>query len=358
MRDEWRLQNFCRVTFLDRGNILCCVAVYRNRSTQKIIKEITMTIEKAWRGVWNPPTDGPEATVFIRLMTGAVFFWEGVMKFVYPNLGVGRFTKLGFPAPGPLATFVAIVEIVGGLLFIAGWLTRPVALAFIFEMIVAILSTKISVFFGNSPLGMPPAMPKMGLGAVLHDIRSDYAQIMTSIFLLLAGPGRWSLDAKWAKTFPRVRASSLAAVATLLFLFAGTTHAAGSESAGANAPVETKNDFAQGQQAIKRKDYAGARRAFEQALATQTNNPDVLNMLAFSERKTGNLDGAFAHYAKALALRPRFPEAREYLAEAHLQAALQEMSTLKSYGADGREENAELKEAFKHASEEAALDVQ
>jgi putative oxidoreductase len=158
-----------------------------------------MTIQKAWQWIWNPPTGGPRATVFIRLMTGAVFLWEGIMKFVYPNLGIGRFTKLGFPIPGLTAGFVAWIEIIGGTLMILGWLTRPVAIAFIIEMIVAILSTKISVFFGTSPLGQPPAMPKVGLGAVLHDIRSDYAQLMTSLYLLLAGPGPLSVDAKSAK---------------------------------------------------------------------------------------------------------------------------------------------------------------
>jgi hypothetical protein len=38
---------------------------------------------------------------------------------------------------------------------------------------------------------------------VLHEIRSDYAQILTVIFLLVNGPGKWSLDAvllrKWRK---------------------------------------------------------------------------------------------------------------------------------------------------------------
>jgi len=35
----------------------------------------------------------------------------------------------------------------------------------------------------------------MGGWAVLHEIRSEYAQIMTCIYLLAAGPGPWSLDA-------------------------------------------------------------------------------------------------------------------------------------------------------------------
>jgi hypothetical protein len=62
-------------------------------------------------------------------------------------------------------------------------------------MIVAILTTKISIFLGTSPLPLPPVPPKIGLWAVLHEIRSEYAQILTSIFLLINGPGKWSLDA-------------------------------------------------------------------------------------------------------------------------------------------------------------------
>jgi putative oxidoreductase len=48
--------------------------------------------------VWliNPPTDGPKSTLLLRLMAGGVFFWEGLLKFVYVNQGVGRFTKLAY----------------------------------------------------------------------------------------------------------------------------------------------------------------------------------------------------------------------------------------------------------------------
>jgi uncharacterized membrane protein YphA (DoxX/SURF4 family) len=62
-------------------------------------------------------------------------------------------------------------------------------------MVVAILTTKISLYLGTSPLPAPPALPKVGFWAVMHETRSDYAQILTSIFLLIVGPGRWSLDA-------------------------------------------------------------------------------------------------------------------------------------------------------------------
>jgi uncharacterized membrane protein YphA (DoxX/SURF4 family) len=46
-----------------------------------------------------PPVDGPRSVLLLRLMVGGVFFWEGVLKFVYANQGVGRFTKLGMPFP-------------------------------------------------------------------------------------------------------------------------------------------------------------------------------------------------------------------------------------------------------------------
>lgn len=143
----------------------------------------------------NPPVAGSSSILLLRLMAGGVFFWEGILKFVYANQGVGRFTKLGFPFPEMTANFVATTEIVGGLFLLLGVLTRFTAFYFIIEMIVAILSTKISLYFGTSPLPLPPAPPQVGIWAVMHEIRSDYAQILTCIFLLIEGAGRKSLDA-------------------------------------------------------------------------------------------------------------------------------------------------------------------
>ncbi|MGA9527125.1 MAG: DoxX family protein [Terriglobales bacterium] len=143
----------------------------------------------------HPPTDGPKSTLLLRLMAGGVFFWEGMLKFVYVNQGVGRFTKLGIPFPQYTATFIGCLEIVGGLLLISGLMTRLISIPFVIEMIVAILTTKISLYLGTSPLPLPPAPPRIGIWAVLHEIRSDYAQILTTMFLLVNGPGKWSLDA-------------------------------------------------------------------------------------------------------------------------------------------------------------------
>jgi uncharacterized membrane protein YphA (DoxX/SURF4 family) len=132
-------------------------------------------------------------------MAGSVFLWEGILKFVYANQGVGRFSKLGFPFPDVTASFVGGLEIVGGLLLLLGLGTRWVAVPFLIEMVVAILSTKIGLYLGTSPLPLPPSPPQTGFWAVLHEVRSEYAQLLTVAFLLGAGPGPWSLDARWAR---------------------------------------------------------------------------------------------------------------------------------------------------------------
>src|SRR5262249_52905891 len=112
---------------------------------------------------------------------------------------VGRFTKLGIPFPEPTAHFVAVLEIVGGVLLMAGFLTRLISIPFIIEMIVAILTTKVALYLGTSPLPLPAAPPQIGAWAVLHEIRSDYAQIMSVLFLFIVGPGPWSADALMAR---------------------------------------------------------------------------------------------------------------------------------------------------------------
>lgn len=154
-----------------------------------------MEIFKLWQWFAYPPVDAPNATLLLRLMAGGVFFWEGILKFVFTNQGVGRFTKLGLPFPEFTANFIGVLEIVGGLLLIFGLLTRFISFIFVMEMIVAILSTKITLFLGTYPLPLPPVPPQIGFWAVLHEIRSDYAQILTSGFLLIVGSGKLSLDA-------------------------------------------------------------------------------------------------------------------------------------------------------------------
>jgi putative oxidoreductase len=151
-------------------------------------------MEKIYRWFLEVPEETPASVILIRLMAGLVFFWEGLIKFVFVNQGVGRFTKLGIPFPEFSAHFVGYLEIFGGLLLVCGLFTRLICVPFIIEMIVAVLSTKISMYLGTYPLALPPVPPQIGGWAVLHEVRSEYAQMFCCAFLLLVGPGFYSLD--------------------------------------------------------------------------------------------------------------------------------------------------------------------
>ena len=170
-----------------------------------------MSFNKLVDWMWSSPDSAPRSTILIRCMVGGVFLWEGILKFVYVNQGVGRFVKIGIPAPEIMAHFVAVLEIVGGLMLISGFLTRLIAIPFVVEMVVAILSTKVALYLGTSPLPLPPAPPQVGMWAVLHEVRSDYAQIMSVLFLFIVGPGPWSVDAILARVRSRAQRPAVAA---------------------------------------------------------------------------------------------------------------------------------------------------
>ncbi len=42
----------------------------------------------AW--LTHPPLDGRRSILLLRLMAGGVFFWEGILKFVYTNRVLDR----------------------------------------------------------------------------------------------------------------------------------------------------------------------------------------------------------------------------------------------------------------------------
>jgi uncharacterized membrane protein YphA (DoxX/SURF4 family) len=130
-------------------------------------------------------TQAPAATVLIRLAVGSIFLSEGIQKFLFPaELGVGRFVKIGLPAPGILAPFVGVVEIGCGLLVLAGLATRLAAVPLVIDMIVAIATTKI------------PILIQRGFWAMAHEARTDLAMLLGALFLVMAGAGPASLDAR------------------------------------------------------------------------------------------------------------------------------------------------------------------
>ena len=130
-------------------------------------------------------TDTPASVVLVRALVGGVFLAEGIQKFLFPaELGVGRFAKIGIPSPEVMAPFVGVVEIAGGLLLLVGLLTRLAAIALTVDILVAISTTKI------------PILLKQGFWKMAHEARTDWCMLLGSLFLLLAGAGAWSIDAR------------------------------------------------------------------------------------------------------------------------------------------------------------------
>ena len=143
-------------------------------------------------------TDTSHTTILIRLMTGAVFLSEGIQKFLYPIWrGPGRFESMGFPSPEFFAYFVGVAEIVAGILLLIGLLTRMGALAMLVNMIVAIIITKIPIITGESfgPF-IVRDLQSYGFWPMAHEMRNDFAMLLGSLFLLIKGGGRWSIDHK------------------------------------------------------------------------------------------------------------------------------------------------------------------
>ena len=125
-----------------------------------------------------------KAVLLIRILVGWVFLSEGIQKFLFPDsLGVGRFVKIGIPPPQVMAPFVGVVEIVCGSLLLIGLVTRLATVPLLIDICVALYATKIVTFAKN------------GFWGTVHEARTDVSMLLGLVFLLVVGPGAWSLDA-------------------------------------------------------------------------------------------------------------------------------------------------------------------
>jgi uncharacterized membrane protein YphA (DoxX/SURF4 family) len=117
---------------------------------------------------------------------GLVFFTQGILKFTDPHMGVIRFTRIGFPWPELTAHFVGTFEIVCGALVLFGLVTRLAAVPLLVIITTAIVTTKLPELW---PAGH-------GFWFMVSAARTDFSMLCGLLYLLLAGPGPWSLDAK------------------------------------------------------------------------------------------------------------------------------------------------------------------
>ena len=126
-----------------------------------------------------------KALILIRLSVGSIFLSEGIQKFLFPEaLGVGRFIKIGIPAPEQLAPFVGVVEIVCGALLLLGLFSRLAVMPLLAVIGTALVTTKV------------PMLLKDGFWKAAHESRTDWSMLLSLLFLLVAGAGPWSFDAR------------------------------------------------------------------------------------------------------------------------------------------------------------------
>jgi putative oxidoreductase len=127
----------------------------------------------------------------LRLVVGVVFAAHGAQKLFGVWGGGGPagtaafFAQLGLTPAYPLAFFVGLVELGGGLLLIAGAFTLVVSAILAVNMIVAVWTVHLANgFFLNWTMA-----PGQG-----HGYEFNLVLIATLLSLMLTGPGALSLD--------------------------------------------------------------------------------------------------------------------------------------------------------------------
>lgn len=115
-----------------------------------------------------------------RLTIGWSFFLTGKGKLANLERTTGFFDSLGIPAPGFHAAFVGGVEMIGGLLLVAGLISRIAAVPLAGAMVVAYLTAHREDAFAS-------------FDAFADE--SPFAYLLVALVILAFGPGRASLDA-------------------------------------------------------------------------------------------------------------------------------------------------------------------
>jgi putative oxidoreductase len=125
---------------------------------------------------------------FVRIFVGLAFVFHGYPKIVDPTAWMGThtltapWTGASFgPLPDWLQALVAFVEFFGGIALIVGFLTRFAAFALLIDMIVACLFVEV-----------PRGTPFVASG---HTLEPNLAYIVTTLLIVLAGPGAVAIDA-------------------------------------------------------------------------------------------------------------------------------------------------------------------
>jgi putative oxidoreductase len=79
------------------------------------------------------------ALLVLRLAAGGVFVVFGIGKFVNHGSELASFKTYGLPAPEVFVIVVGLIEVIAGLLLVAGRFFRPAALVLAGDMVAAIV---------------------------------------------------------------------------------------------------------------------------------------------------------------------------------------------------------------------------
>ena len=80
----------------------------------------------------------------VRLLSGGVFVVFGLGKFINHGSELASFKSYGLPAPEVFVVAIGVIELVGGVLLMAGRLARPVAVVLAADMVGAIAVSGIA----------------------------------------------------------------------------------------------------------------------------------------------------------------------------------------------------------------------
>ncbi len=118
------------------------------------------------------------AALTLRVAAGVIFVAFSVGKFTRYDAESNAFDRYGIPFPEVTTYLVGVLELAGGLMLVAGFLTRPVAFALAGNMLGAI-ATAGRIDGGPVHLGLAPALLlamlvllKSGAGAQSIDLRA------------------------------------------------------------------------------------------------------------------------------------------------------------------------------------------
>lgn len=111
-----------------------------------------------------------------RVFIAGIFLWDAAYILRFPEPTAGYMESFG--VPGMLWPVAAAFQMIGGILIIVGWMTQPLALAFVgFTILTAVIFHR-----------------DLGNDVELLHFGKDLAIAGGFLFLFTAGPGAISID--------------------------------------------------------------------------------------------------------------------------------------------------------------------